>query len=223
MNRRNWLMDVGARFPMLALTDLLLRDGFFANAATTTGNPLPVELIFFNAQLNKNVVDLTWTTLSEMNSNYFTIERSSDAIHFTEILKVNAAGNSNHRIDYKTIDAHPLQGVSYYRLKQTNLDGTVSDSLTDDVNYLPDDFSYLVLPNPTTADNINLNIKGARDHKIIVLLIDALGKQHFQSTVTPDTDNFNFRINMNEKPAAGFYTAEIIYNGKIYSQPVILQ
>ena len=126
----------------------------FGIGFTTTGNPLPVELIFFNAQLNKNVVDLTWTTLSEMSSNYFTIERSSDAIHFTEILKVDAAGNSNHRIDYKTIDEHPLQGVSYYRLKQTNLDGTVSDSLTDDVNYLSDDFSYIVLPNPTTADNI---------------------------------------------------------------------
>ncbi len=55
MNRRNWLMDVGARFPMLALTDLLLRDGFFANAATTTGNPLAMKPPHFPAKAKRCV------------------------------------------------------------------------------------------------------------------------------------------------------------------------
>ncbi len=195
----------------------------FGIGFTQQGFALPVELIFFNAQLKKDVVDLTWTTLSETNSDYFTIERSSDAVHFIEILKVDAAGNSNHRIDYKTIDEHPLQGVSYYRLKQTNFDGRVSDSLTDDVNYLLDDFSFTVLPNPTTIKNLNLNIRGAKDDKLTVTLTDASGKQVFSSTVTPDTDNYYFRINTNTKPAAGYYMAEIIKNGKVYSKSVVLQ
>lgn len=195
----------------------------FGIGFTETGFALPTELIYFNAQLNTDVVDLSWTTLSETNSDYFIIERSADAVHFSPILTADAAGSSNHRIDYKTVDPHPLQGVSYYRLKQINLDGLVADSLTDDVNYMLSNFSFSVMPNPTTIKNLNLNIKGAKDAHLTVTLVDASGKNVFNATLTPDSDNFYYHINTNAKPAAGFYLAEILMNGKIYSKSVVLQ
>jgi hypothetical protein len=80
-----------------------------------------------------------------------------------------------------------------------------------------------VLPNPTTAGNMNLNIRGAYHQNLIVILTDALGKQYFHSTVNPDSDNFLFRINAQSKPAAGNYVIEIISNGMVYTKSVVLQ
>lgn len=195
----------------------------FSIGYTTSGFPLPVELISFDATLNKDVVDLKWTTLSETNSDYFTIERSADAIHFYEILKTDAAGNSNQQIDYKATDENPLTGTSYYRLKQTDTNGKCTDSLMDDVNYTLHSFSFTVLPNPTTAGNMNLNIRGAYHQNLMVILTDALGKQYFHSTVTPDSDNFFFHLNAQSKPAAGNYVIEIVSNGTRYTKSIVLQ
>jgi hypothetical protein len=91
----------------------------------TTGTA-SVELLSFTAEVVSQGVALNWTTASEINNDYFTIERSADAVHFEDLLKVNGAGNSTrHCITAHSINK-PLQGISYYRLKQTDFDGTSS-------------------------------------------------------------------------------------------------
>ncbi len=87
-------------------------------------NILPVELGEFTAQYRTTgVVDLSWETLSENNNAYFTVERSSDGGLFEELLRVPGAGNSQDRLSYDAMDPHPLSGTSYYKLKQTDLNG----------------------------------------------------------------------------------------------------
>lgn len=92
-----------------------------------TGNcgnlALPIELLFFDARLNGNVVLLHWTTATEINNDYFTIERTMDGKIYFEVAKVSGAGNSNSILQYNTVDIHPFKGRSYYRLKQTDYDG----------------------------------------------------------------------------------------------------
>jgi len=83
--------------------------------------PLPVELMSFDAAPDGENILLTWETASEINNDYFTIERSEDAINFTELTRVDGAGNSNTNIHYHSTDFGPYLGVSYYRLKQTDL------------------------------------------------------------------------------------------------------
>ena len=83
-----------------------------------------IELLFFNAKLENNTyVDLTWSTASEINNDYFTIERSQNGVYFQEFDIVEGAGNSTHKINYSLIDRDPFDGISYYRLKQTDYDG----------------------------------------------------------------------------------------------------
>ena len=79
---------------------------------------LPVELISFTTSTIDGHVQLNWVTQSEINNDYFTVERSVDGINFTPISKVNGAGNSSERLNYSTFDNTPLNGTSYYRLKQ---------------------------------------------------------------------------------------------------------
>jgi hypothetical protein len=95
-------------------------------------NPLPVELLTFIAVCDGEKVNANWSTTSETNNDYFTLERSSNAAEWDPLLNVSGAGNSNTLLNYSAEDNDPLDGISYYRLKQTDFDGafTYSDAVT---------------------------------------------------------------------------------------------
>ncbi len=90
---------------------------------------LPITLLRFEATAENDIVKLQWTTASEVNNQCFIIERTSDGKSFEEITKVNGSGNSTNTLEYETKDLYPLEGLSYYRLKQIDFDGkyTYSD------------------------------------------------------------------------------------------------
>lgn len=100
-------------------------------ASISAQNPLPIELLSFTARIAQNQVDLEWATASEKNNHYFTVERSADAMEYTAVLQVPGAGNSQQVLHYADVDRSPLQGLSYYRLRQTDYDGgsEVSDAV----------------------------------------------------------------------------------------------
>ena len=86
--------------------------------------PLPVELLSFEAKPYKDQeVVCNWTTATELNNDFFTVERSSDGRNFEKVGTVKGAGNSTQQHDYKFIDTKPYRGVSFYRLKQTDYNG----------------------------------------------------------------------------------------------------
>ena len=92
------------------------------------GTPLPIELISFNADCHNNTVLLSWATASEINNAYFTIQRSMDGITFSDLVFINGKGNSNTLSNYSYLDKNPLNGLTYYRLKQTDFNGDFTTS-----------------------------------------------------------------------------------------------
>lgn len=90
--------------------------------------PLPVELSEFNVELKEKYVELTWSTSSEINNNYFIVERSSNGDSWNALQRIEGEGNSNQETTYGYIDEIPLLDVSYYRLKQVDIDGSYSYS-----------------------------------------------------------------------------------------------
>ncbi|MDX5346134.1 MAG: T9SS type A sorting domain-containing protein, partial [Hymenobacteraceae bacterium] len=112
--------------------------------------PLPVELLYISATAEGEAVNVRWATASEQNSDYFTVERSSDGVLFEPVATVKGAGFSNELNTYQVMDKNPLQGISYYRLKQADLDGQVNYSKIQSVafsgNALP---GFVVFPNPS--------------------------------------------------------------------------
>ena len=106
-----------------------INDSAYVDCGLTNSNfnaaPLPVELVFFTGQRSQNNVQLKWRTASEVNNNYFAVERSSDGILFQEIGIINGKGNSQSISDYGFTDYSPVQGVLYYRLKQVDYDANM--------------------------------------------------------------------------------------------------
>jgi hypothetical protein len=90
------------------------------------GRPLPVTLTSFGAAAQGTGVAVSWTTASELNSASFEVQRGTDGMHFTTLGKVGAAGTSQTAKAYQYFDAVPARPISYYRLKQLDVDGRES-------------------------------------------------------------------------------------------------
>ncbi|MFN5183895.1 MAG: hypothetical protein ACK5D5_12815 [Bacteroidota bacterium] len=100
---------------------------------------LPIELIEFKAkQINKSV-ELNWITASEKNNAFFTVERSKNGEDWYPVSFINSQGNSSVYQYYKTYDYSPFTGNSYYRLKQSDFDGSYSYSNVILLNMISDE------------------------------------------------------------------------------------
>jgi len=135
---------------------------------------LPVKLLNFNAKAKNNKVVLDWTTSSEINNDFFLIERSSNAINFEQIGNIDGAGNSSKPINYKFYDTKPYKKQSYYRLKQIDFNGTYSYSSIKSV-YLESISIINIYPNPAN-NKANIIIGSPNDIKVKIQVYNTLGQ-----------------------------------------------
>lgn len=110
--------------------------------------PLPVVLSHFEAEKKNNHVLLTWQTESEINSDYFSIEKSKNGIEFEEIDQVSSHHNSSSTNNYSCQDFQISNVTNYYRLKMIDFDGSFEYSKTVSVGIDPDS-NFTAAPNPT--------------------------------------------------------------------------
>ena len=85
---------------------------------------LPVQLLYFRGSFMTDSVYLTWATATETNNDYFTLERSADGMDFQPIARISGAGHSKTKLEYGHGDKKPTGSILYYRLRQTDFDGT---------------------------------------------------------------------------------------------------
>jgi hypothetical protein len=119
-------------------------------------NPLPVELLEFNAVYNGNYVELNWKTASELNNDFFEVQKAASNLKFEKIGIVNGNGYSNEIIEYQFIDHEILSGASYYRLKQVDYDGGHEYSKVASIYVENPSTQTLVFPNPNNTGHFRL-------------------------------------------------------------------
>ena len=117
-------------------------------------SPFPVELVNFRAEVVDDFVSLIWSTATEINNDYFTVERGKDGTNWTEIGRVQGNGNSSERIEYSFSDRMPLSNASYYRLIQTDFDGTTEELGIRNVFFGWSENLIKVFPNPVHSTQL---------------------------------------------------------------------
>ena len=142
-------------------SDLNTNDPPLADFVRSLG-VLPVELIFFDAHELDDYIVLQWATASELNNDYFEIQRSGDGKNFKTIGVVEGNGTAYHTIHYNFKDRSPLKGVNYYRLKQYDFDGAFAYSPVVRAFFEAEDTGVKVYPNPA-AEKIQITL----DHRFI--------------------------------------------------------
>ncbi len=177
-------------------------------------NPLPIELLSFDAIQKENFVELIWQTASETNNDFFTIEKSTNTKDWTILDTIDGAGNSNSVINYRTNDMEPFTGISYYRLRQTDFDGSYSYSVNRVVNFITDlSINPILYPNPTTNNVIITGIESPFNLKIF----SASGKLIFN-----ETKNTGQSIALGNY-AKGLYFVLIEQEGLLYKCKIVKQ
>ncbi|TVQ83992.1 MAG: T9SS C-terminal target domain-containing protein, partial [Bacteroidetes bacterium] len=152
---------------------------------------LPIELLSFTATAKENMVLLEWITAAEINNDFFTIERSRDGRNF-EIVAVIASqaegGFSNQELYYTAWDIKPEMGINYYRLKQTDFDGSFEYSDIVGVFFeLQSNVAFNLFPNPNSGNAFTVNLSGLRPYENIDLsIVDMFGKIVFNSPFRAD-------------------------------------
>jgi autotransporter-associated beta strand protein len=165
----------------------------FTLASKTSNNILPIALIDFTAILSDNKVNLNWSTSTETNNKYFTVERSKDGVNFEFVAKVQGAGNSTTPKQYFTQDEKPYQRLSYYRLKQTDFDGQFKYSKIVPINYKGEVLKEIkIYPNPV-INELTIELPGKME-TIYFEILSSTGaviyKGNFKQKTTVQTSNF---------------------------------
>jgi autotransporter-associated beta strand protein len=188
------------------------------------GTPLPISLINFDAKKNGNSTALSWSTLSETNNDFFTVERTTDGVNYIELDKVDGAGNHNGILNYSTEDTNPVNGKNYYRLKQTDFDGNFEYSKLVLVEFegIKSQKSISLYPNPSNGNNVNVSISGVQNKSLIILrLSNSTGAEVYNSNLTAASDFANVQLQTSEL-ANGIYYLQIIIDGEIINQKVVV-
>lgn len=173
---------------------------------------LPVEWLDFTAKLirNESATECAWSTASETNNAFFTIERSSDTVQWQDIGTVTGAGNSTHTNHYTFIDEAPLDGVSYYRIRQTDYNGATDRSIIRSVERTEKPSHFAAYPNPGAG---RFTLLGYQDGDLAVY--DARGRR------------VRFSLSMNGElvlhdAAPGMYFVELSAQGEALTQRIRL-
>lgn len=177
--------------------------GPFTLATITAGSDLPVELTEFSVYKEGKEVELEWSTMTETNNDYFSIERSSDLASFTKVGEVDGNGNSNQRMDYGFTDANPLTGISYYRLAQYDFNGKVNYSDVRSINY-NGDLAIQVYPNPIENNALTLDINSNEELIGNISIVDLTGKEMLAQKQSILRGNNTFTLELNHL-SAGIY------------------
>ena len=193
-------------------------DAFSKFGVGSSSNPLPIELIDFNAFENDGIIYIDWATVSEINNDYFTIERSKDGSDFEFIDEVLGAGTSNELRTYGILDEDPYYGISYYRLKQTDFDGKFEYSDLVSVNVLRE-LHFTVNPNPA-CDKLEMTFGSLSDgvnimttsYNAKIKIHDIQGKLVYKKKFDGTFYKFNIDISNFEK---GMYFVSFESNSKI--------
>jgi hypothetical protein len=185
--------------------------------------PLPISLVKFEASKKNATVELTWTTSSETNNDFFTVEKTTDFNYFETVGIKKGAGNSNQSITYDMTDYNPYSGISYYRLKQTDFDGNSVYSNFKYVLFGANELSTLELfPNPANNSDITIDVTSQESGMLQLIVRDIFGAEAFKTSFNIDKGRNLLKLDKMNGLKAGLYTFSFISAGKQVTKKMVI-
>ncbi|HSY76936.1 MAG TPA: T9SS type A sorting domain-containing protein [Bacteroidia bacterium] len=186
---------------------------------TNKYGPLPIKLLAFTVQCQNNYALIQWSTATEINNDYFTIDRSEDGTNYQNVAVVKGARNSSSTLNYSAIDYNPMPVTVYYRLSQTDLDGHITFLQTEVLNpcingnivnaYSTPNYITVQISSTEISDNYNIS------------LCNAIGQ-----TVYSELRHVNEGINefqLYPNVAEGVYFLTISNTSNVYHKKILIK
>lgn len=195
-----------------------------SNADPLGDDPLPVTLLWFNGAYEDDELIVRWATASEINNQYFIVERMGVNNEWFEVERVVGNGNTNKVMMYQITDYTADFGYNYYRLTQVDYDGNSEvfkiisilkpyDLQVKDLN---------VYPNPTTSsEDVSIELTGFRGEEILIVVMNTLQQIFFEKAVVVKDENIV--IVMDSKLPAGTYLVIGSEKQELYRRKLIIK
>jgi hypothetical protein len=191
------------------------------NFTLLNGLPLSVELVNSEASCTGDAVLILWSTSTEINNDYFLIEKSEDGINFTEIGTVASAGNSQQTTEYSFTDYNTENKKLYYRLKQVDTDGKQTElgKVTTHTACIDGEDEIHTFYNQQSGLDITINASHNCTYRIT--LLDAMGKI-VQAIVHPSNEGVNHFIWNISGCSTGIYVINFESENEVFSTKVLI-
>jgi hypothetical protein len=176
---------------------------------------LPVQLIGFNVEAKSSRVVMKWQTASEINSSYFAVERSTDGNNWQTVKRVESVKNSTVVQDYISADDKPVAGLSFYRLKQVDMNGEAFYSKIEVMNFQPA-VVMSVYPNPATT---SFSVEAENIDNSMVTIMDCTGKT-LDLQNEAQQNKLTYHVN---GLANGIYFVQVNIDGEVSKQTITIR
>lgn len=181
---------------------------------------MPEVLLSFDAVFDNTKVELTWSSDTENNNNFFVIEKSKDAMNFEALLTIKGFGNHSNIMSYFDVDYTPFEGISYYRLTQIDQQGKILSSRLVSIN------------NKISTGNLAMNqsaiydnpaaLMGSENREVLVVLRNEKGEESY-SKVVIDEELHVLSSDATTKLDNGTYTVVASSDNRLYSQKLVVK
>lgn len=206
-------------------------DGITEKTSQCSEILLPISLLDFNANKNGETIALDWTTGTEIDNDFFTLEHSVDGKVFEHIATIEGAGNSTQIIDYQFEDKTPAQGMNYYRLKQTdyngdfeyfkivgvNNTGAASESKVSNAIIIEEAY-----PNPFRGE-IKLDFEVSKAENIEVIIQNARGEVLYIEVISAYAGANNYTFTKADELKSGIYYINLKSNSEQFKPQRIVK
>lgn len=203
------------------LSVVLLVFFIFNLKATTT-------LVSFEAFTHNSKVDLKWIIKTEDANSFFIVERSKDNVLFEEVVRVESVAKGQSYMEYFDSDYSPLEGVSYYRLKQIDskkeelLNNVVSISYYKPIQPIHPEIAITENPHTATTD-FSVLLKGFEGKEVLVVLHNKKGDEFFSKVYLSGTDHHLVAVDPKKRLPKGEYVITASVNNHVYSKSIVVK
>ncbi len=202
-------------------TSTIVTDCVFCNLI------LSVKYQSIDVVLHEDGVEISWITKSEKNSDFFTIQRSYDGLHWEDIYTLEAAGSSDAEQYYMHVDTDPFIGLNYYRIIETETNGKTNKSAIKQITISSKDtFKMTVFPNPVhVGEPVHVHFEGTfPGHLLHLTIFDNKGR--LVQTDVVETDEYHgvhIGVDVDHKLKPGTYVIKAINGSNSTNHKLIVQ
>ena len=173
-------------------------------------SPVPVTFISVNAHLAGAAIKVDWKVAAESGIRNYEVQRSADGRRFITAGNISATGNNGGEVNYSWMDATPLSGNNFYRIKSVGVSGEVKYTYIVKVSRGEIAPSYTVAPNPVEGSVLNIQFKNQAEGRYTLRLFATSGETVFTTVKEHAGGNSTQVVNLPASIARGAYQLEII-------------
>ncbi|TVR38866.1 MAG: T9SS C-terminal target domain-containing protein [Cryomorphaceae bacterium] len=197
-------------------------DFFRAWTLVSREMPLPVELLSFNAVCENGVMRVQWSTATELNNDFFMLERSRDALNWEWVKDVEGAGNSSVRLDYEVSDHSVYEGDTYYRLTQFDYNGTHKVYGPVSGNCSDFELDIVTVLNNFNSQELTLRVSSSINEDFDLYVLSMNGQVMMGQQRVPVRSGMNDIVINRNRLAMGVYIIQLVNDNHLLTRKVAL-